>query len=114
MFELLFKYPSTVFSKGQLVLLGSWPVWVLLIAILAGAAVLGWLIWRRRLGTGSTVRSAVVWLLQTAFLALLLLMLWQPALSIATLKPQQNIVAVLVDDSRSMAIEDNGSTRRDQ
>ncbi len=41
-------------------------------------------------------------------------MLWQPALSIATLKPQQNIVAVVVDDSRSMAIEENGSSRRDQ
>ena len=36
--------------------------------------------------------------------ALLLLMLWQPAISVATLKPQQNIVAVVVDDSRSMAI----------
>lgn len=114
MFEFLFKYPTTVFSKGEFVLLGSWPVWLLALSVLAGAAVLGWLVWRRRLGTGSTARSAAVWLLQTAFLALLLLMLWQPALSIATLKPQQNIVAVLVDDSKSMAIQENGSSRRDQ
>ena len=34
-------------------------------------------------------------LLQTAMLAMLLLLLWQPALSVATLRPQQNIVAVL-------------------
>jgi hypothetical protein len=114
MFEFLFKYPSTVFSKGQFVLLGSWPVWVLALSILTAAAVLGWLVWRRRFGTGSTGRSVAVWLLQTGFLALLLLMLWQPALSIATLKPQQNIVAVLVDDSKSMAIQENGSSRRDQ
>jgi uncharacterized membrane protein len=114
MFQFLFKYPSTVFSKGQLVLLGSWPAWVLVLAILAGAAALGWLVWRRRLATGSATRAVAVWLLQTAFLALLLLMLWQPALSIATLKPQQNIVAVLVDDSKSMAIVENGSSRRDQ
>lgn len=114
MFELLFKYPSIVFSKGQLVLLGSWPVWVLIAAIAVGSAVLGWLVWRRGLRTGSTARAAAVWLLQTAFLALLLLMLWQPALSIATLKPQQNIVAVLVDDSKSMAIQENGSSRHDQ
>jgi uncharacterized membrane protein len=114
MFELLFKYPSTVFSKGQLVLLGSWPVWSLAIAILLGAAVFGWLVWRRRGRTGGFARSATVWLLQTAFVALLLLILWQPALSIATLKPQQNIVAVVVDDSRSMAIAENGSSRRDQ
>jgi uncharacterized membrane protein len=114
MFEFLFKYPSTVFSKGDLVLLGWLPVWVLAVAMLAGSAALGWFVWRRRLATGSVMRSATVWLLQTAFLALLLLMLWQPALSVATLKPQQNIVAVLVDDSKSMAIEDNGSSRRDQ
>ncbi len=114
MFQLLFKYPGTVFSKGQLVLLGTWPVWVLLLTIVAGAAVLGWLVWRRRLRTGAVSRSAAVWLLQTAFLALLLLMLWQPALSIATLKPQQNIVSVLVDDSKSMSIVENGSSRRDQ
>ena len=30
-------------------------------------------------------------------------MLWHPAISVSTLKPQQNIVAVVVDDSRSMA-----------
>ncbi len=114
MFEFLFKYPSTVFSKGQLVLLGTWPVWLLAASILVGAAVLGWLIWKRKLGTGSAGRSAVVWLLQSAFLTLLLLMLWQPALSIGTLKPQQNIVAVLVDDSRSMAIQENGSSRLEQ
>ena len=41
-------------------------------------------------------------------------MLWQPALSVATLKPQQNIVAVVVDDSRSMATKDGGVGRRDQ
>ena len=34
---------------------------------------------------------------------MLLLMLWQPALSVTTLRPQQNIVAVVADDSRSMA-----------
>ncbi len=111
MFEFLFKYPVTVFSKGQFVFLGAWPVWVMLLLLAAGGGTLGWLVWRRRLGTGSMLRSAAVWTLQTAFLALLLMMLWQPALSVATLKPQQNIVAVLVDDSRSMAIADDGTPR---
>ena len=41
------------------------------------------------------------------------MLLWQPAITIAELKPQQNIIAVLVDDSRSMAISDeNGATRQ--
>ncbi len=114
MFELLFKYPASAFSKGQLVLLGAWPVWTLVLAIAAGAAALGWLVWRRRLVLGPLGRAASLWVLQAAFLALLLLMLWRPALSIATLKPQQNIVGVLIDDSKSMAIAENGATRRDQ
>ena len=65
----------------------------------------------RRMGGG---RAAFVWLMQTAMAALLLFLLWHPALSVATLKPQQNIVAVVVDDSGSMALADEGgSTRRD-
>ena len=57
------------------------------------------------------LKPAVIWLLQTCLAALLLLMLWHPAISVATLKPQQNIVAVVVDDSRSMSISEDGKTR---
>ena len=59
-------------------------------------------------------RAGIIWLLQSAVAALMLLLLWQPAITIAELKPQQNIIAVLVDDSRSMAIADNGTTRQAQ
>ena len=38
-------------------------------------------------------------------------LLWQPALLVSTLKPQQNVVSVLVDDSQSMALEEDGVTR---
>jgi uncharacterized membrane protein len=41
--------------------------------------------------------------------ALLLLLLWEPAITMAELKSQQNIIAVLVDDSRSMGIADAGA-----
>ncbi len=43
-----------------------------------------------------------------------LFLLWQPALSIATLRPQQNIVAVVIDDSKSMATGEDGHSRKDQ
>ena len=33
MFEFLFKYPATVFSRGQFVLLAPWPVWLLVVAV---------------------------------------------------------------------------------
>ena len=42
------------------------------------------------------------------------MLLWQPAITIAELRPQQNIIAVLVDDSRSMAISEDGATREAQ
>ena len=59
-------------------------------------------------------RAWVIWGLQTLMAALVLVLLWQPAITIAELRPQQNIIAVLVDDSRSMAISENGVTRHAQ
>jgi uncharacterized membrane protein len=46
--------------------------------------------------------------------ALLVFLLWHPAISVATLRPQQNVVAVLVDGSRSMAIQEGSGTRLGQ
>src|SRR6185436_9494821 len=115
MFEFLFKYPSSVFSKGTFVFLAGLPVWLLVIAIIAVAGGLAYLV--RRSSNGSKrvngVRGAVVWLLQTMLATVLLLLLWHPALSVSTLRPQQNIVAIVVDDSSSMAIQDGsgGQTR---
>src|SRR5271165_1120446 len=112
MFEFLFKYPPEVFSKGSFVLLGTWPRWILVVLVLAAAAALGWAMWKKRGSLAPSLRGAravVLWSLQTGLAALLLLLLWQPAISVAALKPQQNIVAVVVDDSRSMAIKDAGS-----
>jgi uncharacterized membrane protein len=117
MFEFLFKYPRTVFSKGTFVLLGQWPLWLLVIALLAAAGLLGWTIWSRRAAIAPSMRgprTAVVWLLETLMVCLLLFLLWQPAMSIATLRPQQNIVAVVIDDSKSMATQEDGHSRKDE
>jgi hypothetical protein len=113
MFEFLFKYPPVVFAKGRWVLLGTPPVWALGASIAVLAGVCGYLLWRRR-GGRLGFRSAAIWALQSALLALLLLLLWQPAISVSSLKTQQNVVAVVVDDSRSMAVADGGRNRRDQ
>src|SRR6202453_755574 len=117
MFEFFFKYPRSVYSRGQFALLGAWPKWVLVLLILAAAGGLAWLI-RSRLAEAAPVmrswRAWVIWALQTLLAALVLVLLWQPAITVAELKPQQNIIAVLVDDSRSMAISEDGSTRQAQ
>ncbi len=114
MFEFLFKYPAQVFSRGTFVLAGALPVWLLIVAILAAAAALGWFIRQRSNGSARVHgwRTVGVWILQSALAALLLLMLWHPALSVATLRPQQNIVAVVVDDSSSMSTRDTSSGSR--
>ena len=117
MFELLFKYRRAVFSKGSLVLLGAWPWWVFVLFVLAAGATLAWLIRSKLPQASSQVknwRAGVIWLLQFALATLVLLLLWQPAILVAELRPQQNIIAVLVDDSRSMSIADTGATREAQ
>jgi uncharacterized membrane protein len=110
MFEFLFKYSPAVFSKGKIVFLTPWPHWLLILGILGAAGLLYWHVIRHR-GYLKGLRPIVIWVLQTAMLALLLLLLWHPALSVATLRPQQNMVAVLVDDSHSMGTLENGKTR---
>src|SRR5947209_15370755 len=115
MFEFLFNYPRSVFSKGEFVLLGAWPKWILLILLLATAAGLAWLIYSRLAQAPPRLRgwrAILIWVFQTCLVALLLTLLWQPAIMVAELKPQQNIIAVLVDDSRSMGISENGATRQ--
>jgi uncharacterized membrane protein len=117
MFEFFFKYPRSVYERGQFAFLGAWPKWVLVLLILTAAAGLAWLI-RSRLAQAAPVvrgwRAWVIWGLQTLLAALVLVLLWQPAITVAELKPQQNIIAVLVDDSRSMGISEGGVTRQAQ
>ncbi len=113
MFQFFFKYPMPVFSKGKFVLLGAWPGWVLAAAdrsrALLGLAVLIWSRLPQAAANISRWRAGAVWLLQSLLIATVLVLLWQPAITVAELAPQQNVIAVVLDDSRSMAIADSGS-----
>jgi 3D (Asp-Asp-Asp) domain-containing protein len=115
MFQFLFKYPLTVFTRGRFVLLTGWPGWLLPVMIVVASGGLALLIRRRYRDAVPNLhgwRAWMIWGLQSGLLALLLLLLWQPAVTIGELSSQQNIIAVVVDDSRSMAIADaNGGTR---
>ena len=110
MFEFLFKYPGAVFHKGQFVMLAPWPLWTLALGVIAAGGLLLWHV-RRNRGLLTGARPLVIWMLESGMVALLLFLLWHPAISIATLRPQQNVVAVMVDDSRSMAIREGGQSR---
>ena len=116
MFQWLFKYPSPVFTKGQFVLLSSWPAWLLPLLIVAAVAGLGVLIRMRLPAAAPSIhkwRAATIWGAQSALIALLLLLLWQPAMVIGELSSQQNIIAVVVDDSMSMSIADSDGKSRE-
>jgi len=129
MFEFLLKYPLAAFQKGDLVLLGAGPRWLLFLLIVASAAGFAVLVGARARRGGAIeagandsvgdtrrriIRLGVIWFLQATTAAVLLLLLWQPALVVTELEPRQNIIAILVDDSHSMSQQANGSTREEQ
>lgn len=116
MLEFLFKYPPRVLARGSFVLLGSWPHWILYLSIAIVIAALGWGLLRKRklMPSWRGGKAFWIWGLQSALAALLLFLLWEPAISIAALRPHENVVAVLVDNSRSMGIKDDGPQSREQ
>jgi uncharacterized membrane protein len=110
-FELLFHYPLTVYRKGDFVFASGWPVWLLLLLVLAAGGALFWHM-RRSPGRLSKRQKLTLWALQAAMAATALFALWQPGLSVQSLSSQQNVVSVLLDTSRSMALGDGGDQSR--
>lgn len=106
LFEWLFKYRPLLYERGDLAF-STPPRWVLVLgATLACAATLTYLFARGRSGG---VDRAVLAGLRIGLLALLLLLLARPVLLISTVVPQENYLGILVDDSRSMRIDDGES-----
>ena len=109
MFEFLFKHPEAVYRKGTLVAITPWPLWLLPVAALLGCALLAALYWRKPLPRR---RALTLGALECLALALLLCLVWQPAMSVSVLEPQRSVVAVVVDDSLSMAAEERYTAAR--
>ncbi|MEZ5392979.1 MAG: vWA domain-containing protein [Bryobacterales bacterium] len=111
MFELLFHYPLTVYRKGDFLFASGWPVWLLVLLVLAAGAALFWNM-RQSPGRLTNRQKLVIWGLQAAMAATALFAFWQPGLSVQSLSSQQNVVSVLLDASRSMALGDGGEQSR--
>ena len=110
-FEFLFKYRPVLFQEGDLTFLSPWPLTLAAVAAAALAipALLSYVLARGR------SRRRDRWVLggiRAALLALLFAVVMQPALVLTSIVPQRNFVAVLVDDSRSMTIDDRDGTSR--
>ena len=110
MFELLLKYPLSAYQKGEFLFAAGWPLWLLpLVAAVCGAGI-AWHALRARCRLTAPALWAVV-ALQSLSVALVLALLWQPALAVQSLKNRENAVAVLVDTSRSMLFGEGGVSR---
>ena len=112
-FEFLFKYRPVVFERGDLVLADSpGAVAAVLVAAAVGGAAL--LAYSRAPSRVPRRDRAVLAALRLAAVALVALCLLRPALELSEAVPQRNVLAVLLDDSRSMRVPDvDGRPRAD-
>ena len=111
LFRFLFEYRPVIFQQGEFRLAPSTGSYVA--AVLAAAAVLLAVVTYRGLAGRGRVRDRVVLTaLRIATLGVLLFCLFRPILVVKAAVPQQNYLAVLIDDSRSMQIADWGTQPR--
>ena len=110
-FEYLFKYPQVAYERGEIIWSGSWPPLLLLGVFVAGAGLV-YASYRWGRARTSVAATWTLVLLRAAGLAVLLVCLLRPTLVLSTAVPQQNVAAVIIDDSRSMEIPDEESRPR--
>ncbi len=111
MFELLFKYPQSVWQNAELVFESRWPISYLIAIAVLGALVLLFFLVRNPL---KPLQKMSLALLQLSLLSIALFMLWRPALLSEQMVPGENTVSYLLDTSKSMATADvSGRTRID-
>jgi uncharacterized membrane protein len=100
-FELLFKYSPWAYRAGELSFASSWPLWVMVALAVLGLAAFAFTLYRQR----NLVwwRKLIIGTLQVLLLATVLVMLWQPVLLVERVRDRENVVAVVMDASASMA-----------
>lgn len=108
-FALLFKFSPFFFSEGTFAFLGPLASWQFL--LVTGALFGGILFLYRGVVTKLGRRGFLLLALKLLFALLVVVLLMRPTLTISTMVPQQSILALLVDNSKSMGILENGSPR---
>src|SRR5258705_6013371 len=111
LFQALFSYRPVVFQQGDFRFDITTASFVAagIAALIMGAAIFTY----RTVGTSGRPRDRfVLTVLRMAALALVVFCLFRPTLVVKAAIPQQNVVAVLMDDSRSMQIGDWGGKPR--
>ncbi len=106
----LFKYSPRVFERGELVLTPVAPPALLIACAMAAVAMV--VVLYARLQSVRPADRFVLGTLRIVALLLVIACLMRPALVVASAVPQRNVLAILLDDSRSQRIADvDGTTR---
>ena len=113
MFEFFFNYSRTTFDNGTLFFASGWSVGLLVGLCVLGTVALGYSVAQRRESLGM-LKLAVLALMQGAMLSVLLILLWQPALSTEQLRARDNAVAIVMDTSASMSYGEGEQSRLQQ
>jgi uncharacterized membrane protein len=107
-FDFLFTHPSWAYRTGTFAFASAWPIWILIALISIGAVCVAASLWpRRSLGLRLVLPVA---LLQIAFLATITILLWRPVLNVERVRDRENVLAVAIDASASMAQADAANT----
>jgi hypothetical protein len=110
-FTFLFKYRPLLFEQGELLLQPVLPLLLLVVLLLAAGGLIGWT-YLRPLARSRPSERAGLLAVRLAALAIVAVCLARPTLVVSSVVPQQNYLAVLVDDTRSMQIADEGRATR--
>ncbi len=103
-FTFLFKYSPRAYAQGEIVLQPALPLIALVVIALGALAIVIWATSRLRV-----LHERDRWVLGAVRLmvfALVIGCLVRPMLVVSTAVPQRNVLAVMLDDSRSMRIRD--------
>src|SRR5512145_1142474 len=109
-FEFFFKYKPIIYQKGQLAfqLLGSrWMFLLFVVAAVIGAYFAYRNVARDKFSIGPVALRALTFTI-LAFIVL------RPVLNIKSVLPQESYLAVLIDNSESMKIKDDGQVARSE
>lgn len=109
--ELLFKFRPAAFARGGLAFDGPISPWIVAVFAAAGLAVAA-LTYARHPGAMSRGRRGALFALRAIAIAVVALALARPVLVLSTSIQQRNVVAVVVDDSRSMSVRDTDAGSR--
>lgn len=109
-FTFFFKYPLRVYERGDVVLSPVVPPALLALGLALALAVV--VLATRRLTPGGERGRLVLGALRALALLVLAFCLLRPSLVLSSSVPQRNVLAILLDDSRSMQLTDLDGERR--